>query len=150
MKYESLSMLPPKRARKGNSARIPTEEAEQRALLQWWGMACKGLGVPEGALMHIPNEGFRHVAYAKKLHALGLRRGVPDLLLAYPTETAPGLWLEMKRLKGGRVSPEQEAYIALLRELGYIAHVCRGWAAAKDAILQYLKRGATDDGKVDL
>ena len=45
----------------------------------------------------------------------------------------------MKRLKGGRVSPEQVAWMEALQAEGYMVAVCQGWEMASDVILRYLK-----------
>jgi hypothetical protein len=45
----------------------------------------------------------------------------------------------MKRVKGGRVDPDQEVCHAFLRDAGYQVVVCKGWEAAKAEILDYLK-----------
>jgi hypothetical protein len=49
-----------------------------------------------------------------------------------------GLYIEMKRSKGGTVSPEQKVWISLLKQQGYEAIVCRGADEAKQAIESYL------------
>ena len=53
-------------------------------------------------------------------------RGVPDLFVP-----AWGLWIEMKRTKGGVVSVEQADWIEYLQGLGYAAVVCRVCDEAK-------------------
>lgn len=44
----------------------------------------------------------------------------------------------MKRIKGGRVSPEQEDWHAKLTARGYRVEVCRGAAAAIAVLKDYL------------
>ena len=79
------------------------------------------------------DESWRNPATAKLLKAEGVVKGVPDLCIP-----AWGLWLEMKKRKGGRVSKEQEARIEALRAAGYAVKVCRGFDAAKRDILEYI------------
>lgn len=116
------------------------EHNEQVALMQWWALACHGLGVPETCLWAIPNGGFRQLSVAKALKAEGVRAGVPDLFLAFPTPLYPGLFIEMKKTKGGRVSDNQKTMIAMLSELGYMAVVCHGWEEARGIIIKYLNK----------
>lgn len=117
---------------------IPTESVEQQCLIRW---AAYQMGkYPELALLfHVPNEGKRGKATGGRMIAEGLRKGVPDLCLPVPRGQYSGLFVEMKRREGGRVSPEQRWWIDRLREQGYRAEICKGWEAAAETILQYLK-----------
>jgi hypothetical protein len=59
--------------------------------------------------------------------------------LPIPTiEIYCGLYIELKRSKGGTVSPEQKIWMSLLRQQGYQVVVCKGAAAAKLEIERYL------------
>lgn len=69
---------------------------------------------------------------------LGVRSCVPDLLLAIPSGGYHGLWIELKRLHGGVVSPEQVEFIQFLKSMHYAAFVCKGHAAAERLIEIYL------------
>lgn len=116
---------------------LPTEEQEQRALFNWVAIAQKQR--PElRMLFAVPNGGHRHKAVAAKLKATGVRPGVPDLHLAVAREPYHGLWIEMKRFKGGQVSPDQKWWIDALLKEGYAVSLCRGWDAAKMVIEDYL------------
>lgn len=116
------------------------EHSEQVTLMQWWAIAHHSFGVPEPLLFAIPNGGLRNVITAKNMKAEGVRPGVPDLFLAVSRGGSHGLFIEMKRTKGGRVSDSQESMLGLLSERGYQAIVCKGWVAAKDAIEAYLRK----------
>lgn len=93
-------------------------------------------------LFAIPNGGKRAIKTARDMKAEGVRKGVPDLFLAYPHKGYAGLFIEMKRRKGGRVSDAQKAYIEALRGHGYAVVVCRGCDEAFDALTAYLGRDA--------
>lgn len=67
----------------------------------------------------------------QSLKAQGATVGVSDLLLAITTDQYAGLWIEMKRIKGGVVSEEQKQFIELMLESGYQAVIAHG---AEDAI----------------
>ena len=92
----------------------------------------------EALLFAIPNGGHRHIKTACDLKHEGVRSGVPDLFFAYPHKGYAGLFIEMKRRKGGRVSDGQKRYIELLRGQCYAAVVCRGCDEAFSALALYL------------
>lgn len=71
--------------------------------------------------------------------AEGVRAGVPDLFLAFPYRSYDGLFLEMKKPKGGRVSGKQKTMLEQLDEVGYKTVVCNGWLEAKAVIEEYLE-----------
>ena len=78
------------------------------------------------ALVDPEDEGAQRIATWSGLRREGVMRGVPDLFVP-----AWGLWIEMKRTKGGVVSVEQADWIEYLQGLGYAAVVCRGCDEAK-------------------
>ena len=117
---------------------IPTEAQEQTALFQWAAMM-EGR-IPELRLMHhCPNGGSRNAREAHNLRLQGVKPGIPDIFLPAPSGKYHGLYIEMKRRKGGRVSAEQKKMILALRAQGYKAEVCRGWEEARDTICEYLR-----------
>lgn len=113
----------------------PTEHDDQKALIRWADMA-----YPEfrGRLAAVPNGGQRNAIVAAKLKAEGVRRGFPDLMLLVPRHGFYGLFIEMKRETGGRLSPEQADWLEWLAAQGFMAVVCKGFQAAKDTITSYL------------
>lgn len=116
---------------------IPTEAQEQTALFQWAEYAAAKW--PELRRMHhIPNGGSRNAIEAARLKAQGVRAGIPDIFLPCPRNGFHGLYIELKRKKGGRVSAEQRKMIDFLRGQGFRAEVCDGWEAAKNVIVEYM------------
>ena len=111
--------------------RIPTEDHEQMIFVQWFRRT-----YPEVRIFSVPNGGHRHPAVAAKLKATGVSSGVPDLFVP-----AWGLWVEMKRTKGGAVSAEQKDWIKYLEEVGYCVKVCKGAEAAKGQIQAFFNEG---------
>jgi hypothetical protein len=78
---------------------------------------------------HVPNEGKRSVVMAARMKRQGLKKGCPDNFIFTPPPNYPskkGTVIELKRRVGGRVSPEQEEWIAKLCNLGWNAVVCKG------------------------
>lgn len=116
---------------------LPDEGAEQATLFNWAKM--RSSMYPELRLMfHIPNGGRRGKAEAGKFKMEGVKAGVPDIFLPAPRGEFHGLFIEMKKLRGGKVSAEQRAWIQDLRAQGYAAEVCCGWQEAAETISKYL------------
>ena len=100
----------------------PTEEQEQKALVEW--MELMGI-----KYCHVPNEGKHKVQYLRKQALLGVKAGIPDILVFTAPPKAPkarGVAIEMKRRKGGRLSKSQEYWLDELRRHGWITAVCAG------------------------
>lgn len=103
-------------------AASPAEETEQRAIgawldrlrLVWW---------------HTPN-GARSVGEGRKLAALGVRAGVPDIVVV----GQPMIAIEVKRRHGGSLSHEQHAMLTALMAAGWRVYVCPGLDDALDAL----------------
>ncbi|GHV06282.1 hypothetical protein FACS1894217_04630 [Clostridia bacterium] len=118
---------------------IPTESQEQTALFSWAGLQSNVY--PELALLfHIPNGGSRSKAEGGRFKAEGVKAGIPDICLPVGRGTYHGLFIELKRIDGGKLSKNQELWISRLNAYGYFACICRGWEEAKDTIIWYLKQ----------
>ena len=121
-----------------------TESDEQIALFEWSGLML--WKYPELArLVHIPNGGMRNPVVAAKLKSEGVKAGYPDLLLDVPRGGYHGLRIELKREKGGTVSPAQKDWLEFLSTQGYRAVVCNGFEAAKKEIEWYLRLEEQND-----
>ena len=86
----------------------------------------------------IPNDGRRTRVNGAHMVAEGLKKGVPDICLPVARGGHHGLYIELKRERGGKVSPEQIAWIEALKNEGYVAAVCRGCDEAISLITGYL------------
>ncbi len=111
----------------------PTEHLEQVTLVAWYRRTYKN-----ELLAAIPNGGKRHIKTALAMKREGVSKGFPDLFLPVPSRQYHGLFIEMKRKKGGTVSKEQKAWIEYLNSAGYQAVVCKGFLEAKEVIECYL------------
>ena len=120
-----------------NTAGAGSESAEQKSFVKWWGMMRQRLA-PNAVLHSIPNGGRRDIATGARLKAEGAVAGVPDLFLACARSGKHGLYIELKRRTGGRVSQSQRNLFPLLEAQGYGVAVCRGWREAADAVEAYL------------
>lgn len=122
----------------------PTEHQEQSMLFQWADLT-KARHPELGLLFAIPNFAGRlgrlTAIHGAKLKREGRKKGVPDVMLPVPRGRYHGLFVEMKRVKGGSVSPEQRAWLAALQDQGYRAVRCLGWEQAREEIMSYLEAG---------
>lgn len=119
---------------------VPSESVEQQNLFRWAAVSAAARWPKEMRMLYnVPNEGKRSKANGARLKSEGLRAGVPDINLDVARGEYHGLRIEMKRRRGGCVSPEQAAWLEALREQGYAAIVARGWEEAADAIEKYLR-----------
>lgn len=87
---------------------------------------------------HNPNGGDRHKAVAAKLKAEGVRKGVPDYTVAVPRNGYHGMFLELKRVKGGVVSDDQRKMMEALTAQGFWCIVGNGAEHAIDELCKYL------------
>ena len=116
---------------------VPLEDTEQRIIFQW--AAMETAAHPElGLLYAIPNGGKRAIKTAIALKPQGVKSGVPDMCLPVARNGYHGLYIELKRQKGGTVSETQKSWITALTEQGYKAVVCRGAEEAIRTIKEYL------------
>ena len=119
---------------------VPKEAQEQAWFFNW----CKYASVKWSELdllYHIPNGGSRNAIEAVHLKAQGVKKGVPDLCLPVPRGKFHGLYIEMKRQKGGTLSLDQKEWIARLKNQGYRVEVCKGFQEAANVLEDYLQGG---------
>jgi hypothetical protein len=124
------------------TTKVPTEHQEQVALMQW--ATLHATKYPDLKWLYaVPNGARTSMSTAKKLKAEGLRKGYPDIGLDVARGGFYGLRIEMKRRKGGRVSPEQAEWMSRLRGQQYFCPVAEGWEQAAQFLEGYLKQRAT-------
>jgi hypothetical protein len=117
---------------------VPTESVEQICLFRWAANECEDY--PELELMyHVPNGGSRNKIEAARLKAEGVKPGVPDIVLPVPRGGYHGLYIELKRIRGGKTSEEQKGWIEKLTKQGYYACICKGHKEAEVVIINYLR-----------
>ena len=111
--------------------KVPSETYEQIKLVMW--MEKIGL-----RFYAIPNGGSRPIVEAVKFKRSGVKAGVPDICIPFASGPYHGLYIELKREVGGKVSPEQREWIEYLNGAGYYAVVCKGFEEAKRVVEYYL------------
>ncbi len=109
----------------------PTEAHEQTVFVTW--LKKQGFWVSASA-----NGGSRHLLEAMKMKRMGVSSGFPDIFVPLPTPKFHGFFIEMKRLKGGKVSEPQLEWLKHLRDIGYYAEVAYGATDAKEKFVFYL------------
>lgn len=88
----------------------------------------------------ITNEGKRNQILGAKM---GIKPGMPDLFIFYPSFNYHGLGIELKRpiVKGAAkpaVTQAQKEMIQLLNAQGYFAKICYSWTDAADLTKWYI------------
>ncbi len=114
-----------------------SEHDEQVALFEWaaWQV---NLGVePLKWLFAIPNGGLRNKVTASKLKAEGVKAGVPDVMLPFPSQNYNGLFIEMK-FGNNKPTPKQIEWLEWLNGMNYKAKIAYGFEEAKQIIENYL------------
>lgn len=108
-----------------------SEHIEQREFVSWFRKNYQGIRI-----IAIPNGGQRNIATAARLKAEGVVPGVPDLFVP-----AWNLWIEMKKIKGGRISDHQTDWHNYLHSIKQSVIVARGFEDAKLQIEEFTQEG---------
>ncbi len=123
--------------------RVKTLETdEQTKLVSWFRLQYRQLAnclfsIPNGSVL--AGDAIKRAKQMNKLKREGFVNGVSDLFLMIPNSLYHGLFIEMKKAEGGKVSQEQHKFIENAKERGYQAVVCKGFEEGKSVILEYLK-----------
>ena len=113
--------------------KLKPEEASQIAVVKYLSLQYPGI-----LWCHPPQETYTESRFQKwKNKMMGVKRGVPDLLIFEPRGFNFGLAIEMKY---GRNKPtkDQQDWLIALGNRGWRTHVCRSSADAIDIIDDYL------------
>ena len=117
----------------------PSEKQEQVAFVQWLRIKrIKHSSIPNSTWTPSPNQKVQN-------ENMGLCPGLPDLMIFIPAENCTLeksilLFCEMKKIKSGKVSDEQNAWITRLNRVQDIeAKVCFGFDEAVAFVTKYLK-----------
>lgn len=115
----------------------PDESSEQAAVFQWADL--NSGKYPELKFMyHVPNEGKRTARFGAELKRMGLRNGVPDIVLPAPRGIYHGLYIEMK-VGQNRPTAAQREFLGFLKAQGYATAVAYGADEAIRIIKTYMK-----------
>ena len=117
------------------------EHDEQVAVVQWWRQQYPkfaGLLFASANGLYLGGTPRQRAVRWSLFEKSGGRAGVADLFLALSSRGFHGLWIEMKAVKGGRLSQDQAEFIADMTAQGYMAICCKGADEAIGAIKSYL------------
>ena len=127
---------------------IQSEYDAQKAVFEWAEkMESK---YPELWLLNGSLNGVRlTMGQAVKAKKAGMKKGFPDIffplsMIALNADGGRagiwcGLFIELKKEKGGRATPEQKEWLNELKNQGYYTCICKGKEAAIRVITQYLE-----------
>lgn len=101
---------------------IHYEDGLQRAVADW-------LDLQGWLWCHYPAGGKRNAREAARLKGMGVKAGVPDVMIYEPWEGGFGVVIELKRPKlgkrpAGTTTPMQREWLARLRQRGWRTAVC--------------------------
>jgi hypothetical protein len=122
----------------------PTEASEQIALFEWIDVCIPREPRLELAF-HVPNGGLRNKGVAGELKAMGVRPGVPDVLLPIAARGYIGLAIELKA-GTNTTSDLQDRWLGRLRDCGWYADYYHGWVKVAQVICWYLNRSLEEMG----
>lgn len=109
---------------------IRESHPEQHARLRWLHSSLNGV--------------FLGKSQTIKAVASGMTKGIPDLFLPCAARDAEGrvvhagLYIEMKKSAGGRLTPEQKEFMEHARREGYRIEVAFTWQQAARLVIEYL------------
>jgi hypothetical protein len=89
-------------------------------------------------LIHVPNGGYRTPIEGRIFKAMGVRAGVPDLLLLLPNKQFPFMGIELKTAKG-RQSDTQKEYQQIFERAGAKYVIVRSVSEFINEVNNYMK-----------
>ena len=114
------------------------EEREQARFIKWTHTpAVRDLAPALRWMFHCPNGGKRDAITGGQMRALGVKPGVPDLLMPVASGPDSGLALEFKSATG-TTTPSQDEWLAHLQANGWLTLVVRSADEARAAVMHYL------------
>ena len=121
------------------------EEIEQEKFNVWFDKYLLKLDL---RWFHPANGGKRNAQEGAKFRRLGVKRGVPDIILPVGRRSKFGLVIELKRVDGkmSDVSEEQKDWLRWFKRQNWSTHVAFGFEHAKRIIITYL--GITDNESI--
>lgn len=123
-----------------------SEHNEQSLLFQWAKLNEKKypalnmmFSVPNGGKLPYTKTGRGKIWSPQRLSLVqeGLKKGVPDIFIAWPTKLYHGFFIEMKYGKN-TTSEEQKMWITKLESAGYAVAICWSFEEARDKVIDYI------------
>ena len=133
-----------KRLSSKGSPLCPLERDEHNRVISWAKLMVSTGQEPRLRFLRSGFEGIRlSMGTRMQVKRQSIATGWPDLFLSVPSfihepHDYYGLYIELKRVKGGTLSVEQRAMHDELEAQSYCVHVCRGADHAIQTIKEYL------------
>jgi len=114
------------------------EEREQARFIKWTHRPdVRELAPALRWMFHTPNGGKRDAITGGQMRALGVKPGVPDLLMPVHSGPDTGLALEFKSATG-TTTDTQDEWLAHLKDEDWLVLVVRSADEARAAVMHYL------------
>ena len=117
------------------------EDQEQLALMKWAQLVTVNDRTLFDHLIHCPNGGWRSPVEAARFKGMGVKAGVPDILLPVRTSQYGAGWWELK-VGQNKPTEQQLQWHSLLRACGHYVQTYWHWHEAANDILRYLEKGS--------
>ena len=114
---------------------LKPEQVVQINFMNWFKYTYPEL---ERYIFHFANERKCSVIEGKILKRMGVRAGVSDVFLAWPSNNYPGLWMEIKVGKNP-LSATQKEFFRTMDSVGYATAFAIGIDECKEAVINYLQ-----------
>jgi hypothetical protein len=111
----------------------PTEDQIQKSIIEW----SNTHPILKDFLVHIPNQRQCTPPQGARFKKLGVRPGVSDLILPYPSKNYHGLWCEVKT-KIGVLTQLQQVWLDRMKSAGYYTCIARSLEEFQKKIWGYL------------
>lgn len=93
-------------------------------------------------IFHVPNGGHRDGREGAKFQRMGVKAGVSDICVPYPSKTFSGAFLELKSMKPSAVpSGNQLRFLLDMQERGYFVAIVHNEIMAVDLLDWYFNKG---------
>ncbi len=116
--------------------------AGKEAKLQMMVFAWIRVHYPDVLAVHPENEGYRKPAARYLAKYMGLRSGLPDVMIfrpkAWETKFNAGLAIELK-IAPNKIWDNQEKCLKMLEEAGWVTDVCYDFPSTIEAIKNYME-----------
>jgi len=124
---------------------VPTEREERRMVVrfrdQWRSKypELRYLIAIHNEQRFVRSQARSFFAYWQGMTEQGYQAGIPDYVLPVARWGYFGLWIELKRLRGSQVTPEQRAWCQALANLGHAVVVAKGASVVCETLLWYVQ-----------
>lgn len=123
---------------KRTSSRNHPEDDLQLACVEWNEHNARRLPLLDW-MFHVPNGGYRNKIEAKRFSRMGVKPGVADLILPFPSPgmTYKGLGLELKS-QTGRLTRDQQKWLNNAHKHGWMVDVIRDLDHYIEVVTKYM------------